>query len=194
MRIFAAVCATLALLALVGFARYGRGGYESPAYRVVVDGGSFQVREYPSMVLAITPMNGLGREDGESFMRLFGYISGGNAAGAKISMTTPVFMSGEGEGGRMAFVVPREQAEKGAPAATGPDIRIEPMPGGQFAAYRFSGRLDPEACERARRELERWIREQGLRFDGPLIVAGYDPPFIPPFLRRNEVLFRIGRS
>lgn len=194
MRIFAAVSASLALFALVAFARYGRGGYESPAYRVVVDEGSFQVREYPSMVLATTPMSGPGLEDGESFMRLFGYISGGNAAGAKISMTTPVFMSGEGEGGRMAFVVPRELAEKGAPAATGPEIRIEPMPGGRFAAYRFSGRRDPEACERARRKLERWIREQGLQADGPPIVAGYDPPFIPPFLRRNEVLFRLAGS
>ena len=193
MRVFAVVSACLAVLAVIAFGRYGRGGYESPEYRVVVDEGSFQVREYPSMVLATTPMSGPGGED-KSFMRLFRYISGGNAAGAKISMTTPVFMSGEGEGGRMGFVVPRELAAKGAPAATGPDIRIEPMPGGRFAAYRFSGRRDPEAYEAARRKLESWIREQGLQAGGPPIVAGYDPPFIPPFLRRNEVLFRLARS
>ena len=30
------------------------------------------------------------------------------------------------------------QTAKGAPAATGPAVRIEPMPGGRFAAYRFS--------------------------------------------------------
>jgi hypothetical protein len=194
MKILAAVSASLALLALVAFARYGRGGYESAEYQVVVDQGSFQVREYPSLVLATTPMSGPGLDDGDSFRRLFRYISGGNVAGAKISMTTPVLMSGEGGAGRMSFVVPRELAAKGAPAASSPDIRIETMPGGRFAAYRFSGGRDPEAYERARKELERRMRELGLRPDGPPIVAGYDPPFVPPFLRRNEVLFRLARS
>ena len=187
--------AVVTLLLLIGafvFYSYGRTAYETAEHRVLVDTSPFQLREYSTLQLVTTPMErGDAEQDGSSFGRLFRYISGDNESGQAISMTTPVFMSGEGDTGRMSFVVPREVAANGAPAATHPDIELETMAPGRFAAIRFSGRATPEALSAARRQLENWIDERGWQRTGSAIVAGYDPPFIPPPFRRNEVLYRI---
>ena len=39
--------------------------------------------------------------------------------------------------------------------------------------------------------LSLWLEEQGLKTEGDFIVAGYNPPWIPGFLARNEVLIMI---
>ena len=61
-----------------------RAGYESAPFRVARSDGKFELRDYPALVVAETPMRGA---DG-SFMRLFHFISGENSAKEKISMTT----------------------------------------------------------------------------------------------------------
>ena len=60
-------------------------------------------------------------------------------------MTTPVFMRRSSDLAKMSFVVPREVAERGAPSATSPEVEIQTMAGGRFAAHRFSGVRDEEA-------------------------------------------------
>ena len=83
-----------------------RAGYETAPYKVIRADGAFEIREYPELKIATTPRDA----DNSSFMRLFRYIDGGNAAKEKISMTTPVFMMD----GKMAFVVP-ESTKKTRP-------------------------------------------------------------------------------
>ncbi|HCN81536.1 MAG TPA: SOUL heme-binding protein, partial [Verrucomicrobiales bacterium] len=36
-----------------------------------------------------------------------------------------------------------------------------------------------------------WIDEQNLTLMSVMEKASYDPPFTPPFMRRNEILVRI---
>jgi len=191
MKIAAVVSITLLAAVLAAGLRFGRSGYETAAYRVLVDDSPFQLREYSELVLATTAMAGWDLEQDGSFTRLFRYISGDNAADQEISMTTPVFMRRSDDSAKMSFVVPREVAERGAPAATSSEVEIETMAGGRFAAYRFSGVRDEKAYRAARSRLQAWVEERGWRTEGPPIVAGYDPPFVPGFLRRNEVIVRI---
>ena len=107
----------VALVGTFALAMTTRAGYESAEYKVIESDGSFEVREYPDLMLVATDskMDSQGRDG--SFMRLFQYISGANEAEQKIAMTTPVFM--EGEIGKsdvsMGFVMPKEVAAKGAP-------------------------------------------------------------------------------
>jgi hypothetical protein len=191
MKALSMVAGLVLLVAAIAVHRYSRMGHESARYRVLVDASPFQLRDYADLLLVTTPMDGgYGEQDG-SFMRLFRYISGDNASGRRISMTTPVFMSHEGDGGRMSFVVPRDVAAESAPNATHPEVEIETMPGGRYASVRFAGRMTAEAVEAARRQLASWIGERGWRRTGPALVAAYDPPFTPPPLRRNEVLYRV---
>jgi hypothetical protein len=73
---------------------------ETPDYKVLLENGKFEVREYPPLTLVRTDSG-----DGD-FMRLFRYISGGNEAEQKIAMTAPVLMKHGGEKPGMSFIVP----------------------------------------------------------------------------------------
>ena len=126
-------------------------------------------------------------------MRLFGYIQGDNEADAKIAMTTPVFMT-EGEGlgaSTMSFVLPEQIATNGAPEATVDNVQIGSLPAGRYAVYRFSGRRTEDRISSMKTDLVSWMRKQGLEPAGDFLTAGYDPPFTPPGLQRNEVLIRV---
>lgn len=172
--------------------KYSRAGYESPNYHVIRSEGAFEIRDYPPMVAASTPMEW--SEDNDSFMRLFRYIGGANESDREIAMTVPVFMGERGDENRMSFVVPREVAEQGAPRATDEEVRIETLPGGRFATYRFSGSFDIEQFDESKRRLLEWVEQHGLETEGSVSIANYDPPLTPSFLRRNEALIRIADS
>ena len=178
--------------ALVAFAgQHGRGGYETPDYQTSVSEGAFEVRDYPSMVVATSAMPQSKGERNSAFMTLFGYISGKNDAGEKIAMTSPVFTTKQKQGQAMSFVVPTDVAKRGAPEATDPNVTITTRPAGRFATYRYSGRWTEVKTRKAREALLEWTRDKGYETLGSVEIANYDPPFTPPFLRRNEVLVRI---
>jgi hypothetical protein len=65
-----------------------RAGYESAPYKVVRSDGQFELRDYPVLTVVETPMARDSNGSGGSFNRLFRFITGGNEANQKISMTT----------------------------------------------------------------------------------------------------------
>ena len=144
-------------------------------------------------------MKGMQGNDG-SFGRLFRYISGGNEGKQKVAMTTPVFMKTESElsddppAGQMGFVIPAKVAESQIPEPASSQVELKPRPAGQFAVIRFAGRLNPETRDQQLAKLQNWISERGLQIAGRSVdheCAGYDPPWTPGPLRRNEILIRL---
>ena len=186
----------VALAGTVALAMATRAGYESAEYKVIESDGNFEVRQYPYLMLVATDskMDSQGRDG--SFMRLFQYISGANEAEQKIAMTTPVFM--EGEIGKsdvsMGFVMPKEVAAKGAPDPKGEGVKLRERKGGRFAVVRFPGKLDSKVAKEKEAELREWMKSQGLKGKESAEAAGYDPPFTPAALRRNEILIRLKAS
>ena len=168
-------------------------GYESAEYRVIRSEGKFEIREYPELVLAATNsrLSAKGRDG--SFMRLFRYISGANQRGAKIAMTTPVFMEGSLQSSNVAmgFVLPKDITAAEAPVPSSEDVRLRTRESGKFAVVRFSGSLDSDSASKQEKSLRQWMAMQSIRGDGTAEAAGYDPPFTPGPLRRNEILIRI---
>jgi DNA gyrase inhibitor GyrI len=183
---------SLSLAALAGLISAGcaavRAGYESAPYKVVKRDGHFELRDYPPLVIAETPMRGA---DG-SFMRLFHFIDGKNAAQQKIPMTTPVFFSGEATNATMAFVLPKDMATNQAPKPNEPSVVIREIPGGQFAVLRFSGGRNADNETNTLEQLKTWMAAHKLSPVGPPIYAYFDPPWTPTFFRRNEVMLRVG--
>lgn len=177
----------------VGAYQYSRFGYESAPYEVVRTDGEFEIREYPELTVASASMSGGQLDRDASFQKLFNYISGENEQEETISMTTPVFVDSEGSEGRMSFVIPKQVAEQGAPDAKNSSVRIETIDGGTFAVHRFSGDLSWDNAQEAEAELTAWMDSQGLKRSGGAKIAGYDPPFLPDTLRRNEVLIRVAK-
>ena len=212
--IFSGTVLGLALSGVFGWNLIARGAYESAEYKVLESEGKFEVREYPDLMLAATSTNSdLQGRDG-SFMQLFRYISGANESKQKISMTTPVFMESQSDGDRvqMGFVMPKEVAEQGVPKPTGEKVEVRKRQGGRFAVVRFSGALTAKSAKDAETRLREWMQTKGLEpmptgesngvatgesngmptgESNGVETAGYDPPFTPGPLRRNEVLIRI---
>lgn len=161
---------------------------ETPDYKVLKQEGKFELREYPSLTVVRTPMG-----HGNEFGRLFRYISGNNESSQKIAMTTPVLIQHEGEMTGMSFIVPREIATtKNVPAPKDNTVELDKWAGGRFAVFRFSGGRDERNEARSLATLRGWMKNQKLAETGDPVFAYYDPPWIPGFMRRNEVLLRIG--
>lgn len=177
-----------------GAYRFSRFAYETAPYTVVTQNGDFEIRDYPDLVVVTTPMKTNSWKSSDSFQRLFGYISGENESAKKISMTTPVFTRQDGSKRSMSFVVSQELAKQGAPSAVNDQVQVETIPGGHFAVYRFSGSWSPERFEQGKQILAQWLKDKGLEPIGEPVIAGYDPPFTPNFLRRNEVLVRVRKE
>lgn len=170
-----------------------RGGYESASYRTIDSELNFEIREYPELKLASTPTSIDSRGKDGSFMRLFRFISGGNSKQQKVAMTTPVFMdpSRKESGGQMSFVIPSRVASNGVPLPLDKEVKIKQREAGLFAVVRFSGQISEQLVRQQERALRQWLEAKGFSSESDLEVAGYDPPWIPGPLRRNEVLVRI---
>jgi len=177
------------LLVLAG-CKATRTGYESAAYRVVRSNGKFQVRDYPALTVVETPMTSSGNGMNGSFNRLFRFITGGNETEQKISMTTPVFMSGSGTNASMAFVMPAKLKTAAVPKPKDEQLHVRELEAGRFAVLPYSGgrNADNEAQSLAR--LRVWMKAEGLKELSPPIYGYFDPPWTPKFLRRNEVMVR----
>ena len=167
-----------------------RAGYESAPYQVVRSAGQFEVRDYPALQVAETPMRLPGQNADGSFMRLFRFITGANAAHEKIAMTTPVFMSGSDSNATMAFVLPAKLAADSVPKPAEAAVTVRELPAGRFAVLRFRGGRSAQHESAAREQLRAWMQTEQLPELSPPVFAYFDPPWTLCFLRRNEVMLR----
>jgi hypothetical protein len=183
---------------------------EKPAYRVVQELPGIEVREYPPYLVAETEVSGSREEAGNAgFRRLAGYIFGGNRGEKKIAMTAPVAQQ---EGARIAMTAPVSQQEtpdRGPstwviqfmmpsgytrdtlPEPLDPAIRFREVPARRVAALRYSGTWSEERYLEKLADLRAAMEKAGLRGVGEPLWARYDPPFMPWFLRTNEILIEI---
>ena len=191
--IYIVLAVVVAALGYSGWKLTARGAYESAAYTVHESDGPIEIRDYPHLMMVTTNTQFESQGDDGSFMRLFRYISGANNADQMVAMTTPVFMQpNEGEmTGRMGFVIPSEIAEDQIPKPSAESVEIRERSGGRFAVIRFSGRLNSETFVAAEERLRAWMKDRELLGEEDVESAGYDPPWTPGPLRRNEVLIRL---
>ena len=183
------------LVLLLGLVLVGcqatRAGYESAPYRVVRSEGGIELREYPAMVWVETAMASRGNGADGSFNRLFRFITGGNEQKQKIAMTTPVFMTGQGTNATMAFVMPATMTKTAVPRPGDEAVSVRQLAGGQYAVVRFSGGRSEANETAALQRLESWLRAQKLSVKSSPVFGYFDPPWTPPFLRRNEVMLPV---
>ncbi|MAT10040.1 MAG: SOUL heme-binding protein [Rhodopirellula sp.] len=190
--VFAAV--SLVLL-YAGWKLTSRNAYESAKYSVVKIEENIEVRAYPDLMMATTDYQPRLGNNG-SFGRLFQYISGGNKSNQKIAMTTPVIMQpgSSREQGAMSFVLPEKVAGTNIPQPESKRVTLNKRPEGLFAVIRFSGRDEQELIAKQSALLKEWILDNHYEMIAEPEFAGYDPPWTPAPLRRNEILIRIQLS
>lgn len=189
------IIGALILVVLAGLVFAGcktsRSGYESAPYQVVRTDGNFDLRDYPVMAVVETPMARPENGADGSFMRLFRFISGGNAAKEKIAMTTPVFMSGSESNTTMAFVMPAKMKSSDVPRPADGSVQVRELPAGRFAVLRFKGWRNAKNEAQSLAQLQEWVAKENLLCAGSPVYGYFDPPWTPGFLRRNEVMLLI---
>ena len=167
---------------------------EEPTYSLVTSWESpdIEIRDYDSRILATTHMTE-GQNSG--FRVLAGYIFGGNENEQEIAMTAPVqrTMPGEQEA-EMAFVVPRAYSMEELPTPDDSRIEFREEPAYRAAVIRFSGWVNDKKAERYWQTLIAFLEEQGIQPVGDPTLNQYNPPWTPPFMRRNEIIVAVVAS
>ena len=167
---------------------------EEPTYPLVTSWESpdIEIRDYDSRILATTRMTE-GQNSG--FRVLAGYIFGGNENEQEIAMTAPVqrTMPGEQEA-EMAFVVPRAYSMEELPTPDDSRIEFREEPAYRAAVIRFSGWVNDKKAERYWQTLIAFLEEQGIQPVGDPTLNQYNPPWTPPFMRRNEIIVAVVAS
>jgi hypothetical protein len=182
---------------------------EEPRFKVLEKDGSFELREYSAYIVAETRVEA-GFEDAGSlaFQRLFRYISGNNVAQQKIAMTAPVTQSAsekikmtapvsqvaDGNAYLVAFSLPSSYTLATVPKPLDPTVRIRQVPAQLIACWRYSGRWTESNYRDHEVLLRERINSRELIARGDPVLARYNPPFTPWFMRRNEVLIPVARQ
>ena len=180
---------------------------EKAKYTVLEREEDFEIRQYDPQIVAETFVEGNLEEVGnEGFRRLYAYISGENTKKQSISMTAPVGQETRSEKiamtapvkqekkdnqWRITFLMPAEYALEMLPEPDDERIKLAQEPGGLMAAVKYSGTWSEEGYEENKALLEEYLQKRGLTKAGEPVWARYDPPFMPLFLRRNEVLIPV---
>jgi hypothetical protein len=176
---------------MTGCSVFGNSGVEIAPYTVLQKEEPYELRHYERLVLVTTPYEDI-EEQRNPFMRLFDYISGANDGTQEIAMTAPVFMDRQGNMSEtMSFVLPESFSLESAPEPENSAVKLEELKNYTVATVTFNGLLGTENIEEHNELLNQWIAKMELETIGPAKVAGYNPPYTIPWMRRNEVLIPV---
>jgi hypothetical protein len=186
---------------------------ESPEYTVELKDGKFEIRRYPGYILAQVDVEASFRDAMViGFSILANYIFGGNRRKEELPMTSPVTGVNLGSSERIPMTVPvteevPDDADSGRyrisftmpssytletlPEPLDDRIRFREEKDQRFAAYRFSGRVNSDMAAQRIAELKEWLERNSIEPRSNFIIAQYNHPAVPGFLRKNEVLVKI---
>lgn len=186
---------------------------EEPAFEILLETPEYEIRRYQPTLVAEVDVDGSLRSSGSAaFRALADFIFGNNTANEKMKMTAPVestaveptegvrmkmtapvtsIESADGERYTYAFVMEDKYSLDSLPEPNNPRIRIVERPARVMAVHRFSGRWTEERYEEHENVLLNALRAAQIKSIGKPVFARYNAPFMPWFLRRNEVMVRI---
>ncbi len=177
---------------------------EEPAYEVIrVLNDQVELRGYSPYVVAEVELSASADEAGnQAFPILAGYIFGKNKGGKEFSMTAPVTQTAAPtrlemtapvtqaavKGGmRVQFVLPKGVTLETAPEPLDPRVKLRLEPARSWAVIRYSGTWSEANYAEHLGELKQTLESAGLSTEGEPVLARYNPPITPWFMRRNEI-------
>lgn len=168
---------------------------EQQPFDVIAHHPGFELRRYPAHLVAEVEITGSFESAGISgFRPLVGYISSGGVA-----MTAPVLQQARDEVDdvtsaqtyQVSFVMPAGADVASLPVPADSRVGLREVREQTAAATRFSGRWTAVSFRRHAEDLRAAVAAAGWQPDGPMRWARFDPPWIPWFLRRNEVVLPV---
>jgi hypothetical protein len=174
---------------------------ERPSFAVERRVSGLEIRQYRPYVVAQTEVEGpIEAAGNEGFRRLAGYIFGGNGTGQKIAMTAPVAMAilpeetqitPKGGGFLVQFMMPSSFTRASLPPPKDGRVTFAEVPARRVAALAYRGNWSEARYQAHLEKLRAALAKEGLKVAGTPVWARYDPPFMPTFLRTNEILVEV---
>jgi effector-binding domain-containing protein len=180
---------------------------EEAKYTVSLKNEALEIRQYEAAIIAEVIVND-SFEDASNvaFRKLFNYISGSNSSRSKMAMTAPVTQEPQEEkiamtapvgqraaeqGWAISFMMPASYNMETIPLPVDTSIVLREIPAHRAAAIRYSGTWSEEKYRKHLDLLQNWIEQNSLEPTGQPLWARYNAPFVPWFMRRNEILIPI---
>ena len=176
---------------------------EEPSYEVISSHKSIQIRRYHAMLVAeVTQKGDRKTAISKGFRVLADYIFGNNTVQQKIAMTAPVSQTKSEKiqmtapvvqapiknAWKIQFVMPKIYRLETLPKPNNELIQIKQVPEQKRVVIRFSGKANDFKIRQKEQELTQYIEDQNLEVNSTVFYAFYNPPWTPPFLRRNEIM------
>jgi hypothetical protein len=183
---------------------------EQAHYAVVKKMSGYEIREYPARVVAQATVPGSYADALSAGFRIVaGYIFGGNIKkesmamtapvvaqqGGKTSertaMTAPVVAAAEGDSLTISFGMPRSYTLETLPKPNDPRVKIVMIPAKTYAVMRFSWVRSDARIKSTQDKLLSALARDKVAAQGSTAYAGYNAPWTPPWMIRNEILAEI---
>lgn len=205
MKILLVVVAALVLWTLWG---YFSSRVEQTSYSVEKKADGYEIRSYPAHIVAQTTVQGpYGEALNKGFGIVAGYIFGGNTTkqrvamtapvteqtgpSEKIAMTAPVVASTEGESHVISFGMPSSYTLATLPTPTDSRVKLVEVPAQKMAVLRFSWFRSDARIQEMQKNLFSLLSRDNAQVVGSPKYAGYNAPWTPPWMSRNEVMVEI---
>ena len=176
---------------------------QEPKYEVLKQFDGVELRQYAPYVVAEVVLDATAEDAGSrAFPILAGYIFGKNkgerklamtapvtqtAAPVKMEMTAPVTQAAVAGGMRVQFVLPADVTLETAPEPLDPRVQLRLVPAAQWAAIRYSGTWSQANYDQHLGKLQAALAAAAMATQGQPVLARYNAPFTPWFMRRNEI-------
>lgn len=180
---------------------------EQPRYRVeqVLAADSIEVRRYEPYIVAEVVVPGPAEQAGnQGFSFLGGYIFGRNKGERKIAMTAPVVQTPQptkiamtapvaqmpvegGQGFAVQFMMPSSFTMETLPEPLDPRVTLKPVAEQRVVAITYSGTWSQSNYDEHLAKLRNAAQAAGLKTEGEPVYARYNGPWVPWFMRKNEI-------
>jgi hypothetical protein len=110
----------------------------------------------------------------------------------KIAMTVPVTEENASpEIYRISFTMPSKYSLETLPEPEDKRIKFKEEKNQRMGVIKFSGRVNEKLSQEKIEELKKLLSENSIKAKSNFIVAQYNHPAVPGFLRRNEIIIKI---
>ena len=108
-----------------------------------------------------------------------------------IAMTAPVMTTAEGSSHLISFGMPRSYTLETLPTPSDSRVKILMIPARKYAVMSFSWYRSDRLIKANEEKLLSLLARDGVEPQASIAYAGYNAPWTPPWMIRNEIMVEI---
>ncbi len=192
MKVTLLIISTLLTFLIISQLYFTMAKTETQPYQIIRTEKDFEVRLYPSAIMATISMNARTYKELSSvgFRKLATYIFGGNHSNKNIAMTSPVHMNINETQSSMSFVMPSNYNKDNLPKPNDSSVTIVTTTQEYVAAIQFGGYANDDDIKKYAAKLQSLLKTKGIEYYGNFRFLGYNAPY-QFWGRKNEIIVGI---